>query len=225
MRRLLNGFLDVASVGQFPRPLSRARSGGGPAAVEPVTVLDGLGHRSRGGGVRPGRPLRASRPSQPWAARVQRGKRACAGPLPGRDWCHGPRPRAAPTGSPPGQRAGAGYAARIPFAQLGTAAARSMPRGRTAPSPTAFRGICSTGSARTGVVDLCSPAGDVPVDVSCRATSALVVSGGELQPTPPNSGNEFRSAAVPHGYCADTGLPLGARGGGRVRVPRDGAPL
>jgi len=207
MRRLLNGFLDVASVGSFAAALACA-SGGGPAAVEPVTVstdwVTGAAAAALGpdgrfvlpGPRNPG-PLEISEASAraqavAWARLVSRTPTTG-----GTDWF-------APGGSGLEQE----YGGKIPFAQLRDCGRAIYAEGAYRPIADSLPRYLLNGFGSYWVVDLCSPAGDVPVVLAVAATSALVVSGGELQPTPPNSGNEFRSAAVPHGTALTRVYPL-----------------
>jgi len=127
----------------------------------------------------------------------------------GRTWWHGSRPPAALSGSPPGEahwnRTTGG---KIPFTQLRDC-------GRTTFVESAYRPIAESlprylvnGYGSYWVVDLCSPGGDVPIVLAIATKSELVVSGGELLPNPPNSGNEFRSAGVPRGTPLERVYPM-----------------
>jgi hypothetical protein len=207
MRRFLTEFFAVVSVGGFAAALACA-SGSGPTAVEPVTIskdwVTGAAAAALGpdgrfvlpGSRNPG-PLEITEASAraqavAWARLVSR--------IPttgGSDWF-----------APGGSGLERDYGGKIPFARLRDCGRAIYAGGAYRPVADSLPRYLLNGFGSYWVVDLCSPAGDVPVVLAVAATSALVVSDGELQPAPPNSGNEFRSAAVPRGTALARVYPL-----------------
>lgn len=100
------------------------------------------------------------------------------------------------------------YGGKIPFAQLRDCGRPIYVEGAYGSIAETLPRYLLNGYGSYWVIDLCSPAGDVPIVLAVAATSELVVSGGELQPNPRNSGNEFRAAGVPRGTPLARVYPL-----------------
>jgi hypothetical protein len=207
MRRFLTGFLAVVSGGGFAAALACA-SGGGPTVVEPVTVSKDWVTGAAAAALGPDGRFVLPGPSNPGPLEISeasaRAQAVAWARLVSRIPTTGGTESFAPGGSGLEQE----YGGKIAFARLRDCGRAIYAESAYGPVADGLPRYLLNGFGSYWVIDLCSPVGDVPVVLAVAATSALVVSGGELQPNPPPSGNEFRSAAVLRGTPLARVYPL-----------------